>query len=524
VRAALAPAALPAADRRALWWISGCLAIAGGTLAGMGAHVALAAAALAVVGVVAVTRPGPFLLPCLALLPFEELFLKWAPEEIVYDAIRYGPELAIYALLAGTLARRVAARRRPLLRRTPADLPLLCFLAIAAISAFWNAAPPLLVAHGLRWMLRYVALYYLVVHLDWDERRRRRWLMILLGVALLEAAIGIIQSWVGEPAWRFLAPDYSKREWDFEEVKWDPNFRHGVFATMGTYYALGTYLAIWSILALSWRWATGKRRFLAALALLLGGLFLSYSRQAFLALLLAGVACAWAHRRRRIVAAWGLVAASYLGLGAYVYFADIPIPASNIDRPVHERFLGPFSRDYWIIDYTYGGRSYLLLEVGGRLLADAPLLGQGPGMYGTRASLLYRSPVYERLKIETRNLFDVYWVAILGQVGLLGVVAYLWLLLSLLIAAHRLARAPAASSFDRGLRLGFLSAGLGLTAACFFGPSLSDRYLSLLFWLLAGWATVPGSESVEPNGGPIPEARQVNTMHTAPSAALRGPE
>jgi len=488
----------------------------------MGAHLLLAAAALAVLGVVAMTRPGPFLLPCLALLPFEELFLKWAPEGPAYYAIRYGPELAIYALLLGTLARRVADRRRPLLRRTPADLPLACFLTIAALSAFWNAAPPLLVAHGLRWMLRYVALYYLIVHLDWDERRRRRWLTLLLGVALMEAAIGIMQSVVGEPAWRFLAPDYSKREWDFEEIKWDPNFRRGVFATMGTYYALGTYLAIWSILVLSWRWATGRRRYLAALGLLLTGLFLSYSRQALLALLLAAIACAWAHRRRRVVAAWALVSVVYLGLGAYVFLADVPIPASNIDRPVHERFLGPFSRDYWIIDYTFGGRSYLLLDVGGRLLADAPLLGQGPGMFGTRASLLYRSPVYERLKIETRNLFDVYWVAILGQVGLLGVATYLWLLGSLLVAARRLARAPAESAFDRGLRLGFLAAGLGLTAACFFGPSLSDRYLSLLFWLLAGWATVPGGESPAATGDALLRPPEASGIARAPQTAPRG--
>jgi hypothetical protein len=372
-------------------------------------------------------------------------------------------------------------------------------------------------------MLRYVALYYLIVHLDWDEQRRRRWLVLLLGVALLEAAVGVVQSWVGEPAWRFLAPDYSKREWDFEEVKWDPNFRHGVFATMGSYYALGTYLALWSILALSWRWATGRRRFLAALALLLGGLYLSYSRQAVLALLLAVAACAWAHGRRRVVAAWVLIALAYVGIGAYVYLADIPIPASNIDRPVHERFLGPFSRDYWIIDYTFGGRSYLLLEVGGRLLSDAPLLGQGPGMFGTRASLLYRSPVYERLKIETRNLFDVYWVAILGQVGLLGVAAYAWLLLSLIRAAWRRARQPATAAFDRGTSLGFVAAGLGLIAACFFGPSLSDRYLSMFFWLLAGWATMPGGDVPLSAGGGFPGAAEAITIPDAPRTASRGP-
>jgi len=504
MRVAVPPAAFPAAEHRALWWLCGAIALAGGYLAGMGAHLVLAAAAMALVVAVAATRPGPFLLPCLALLPFEELLLKWAPEGPAYYAIRYGPEALIYALLAGTLARRVAARRRPLLRRTPADLPLACFLAVAAISTLVNAAPPLLVAHGLRWMLRYVPLYYLIVHLDWDEKRRRLWLSVLLGVALLEAAIGIVQSLVGEPAWRFLAPDYSKRDWDFEEVKWDPNFRHGVFATMGTYYALGSYLALWSILALSWRWATGKRRWLAATALLLGGLFLSYSRQAFLALLIAAIACAWVHGRRRVVAAWGLLIAGFLGLGAYVYLADIPIPSSNIDRPVGERFLAPFSRDYWIIDYTFGGRSYLLLEAGGRLLADAPLLGQGPGMFGTRASLLYRSPVYERLKIETRNLFDVYWIAILGQVGLVGMVAYLALLASLLFASLRLARAPVTSAFDRGLGLGFFAAGLGLFAACFFGPSLSDRYLSMWFWLVAAWATVPGIDGPAALPAPSP--------------------
>lgn len=487
--------ALPAAARpeeaegRPLWLLVGGVALAGGYLAGLGAHTLLAAVALALLAGLALARPGPFLLLFVTVMPFEEFLLKFTPEGPAYYALRYGPEFTIYAMLVGAIGRRLLDRARPLFRSTPADAPLAAFLAISALSAVLNGAPLLLVAHGMRWMMRYAALYYLVVHLDWDERRRQRWVRVLLVVALLEAVIAIAQSALGEPAWRFLAPDYSKRDWDFEEVKWDPNFRRGVFATLGTYYALGTYLSIWALLALSWLWATGRRIWSWAVALLLIGLFLSYSRQATLALLLGALACAWVHRRARMIAVSAVLIAGYLALGAYVYLADVPIPASNIDRPVQERFLAPFSRDYWITDYTFGGRSYLLLEVGGRLLADAPWLGEGPGMFGTRASLLYRSPVYERLKLETRNLFDVYWIAVLGQVGLLGLAAYLWLLARLLAAARRQA-ALAVSAWDRGLCLGFFSLTVGVAAACFFGPSLSDRYLSLFFWLLAAWTTV----------------------------------
>jgi hypothetical protein len=478
------------------WTLAALLALAGGYLAGTGSHLLLAVLLGGMIAAAALTRPGPILLAYLIYMPFEEFVLKWIPEGSAYMAMRYGPEIGLYGVLLAVLWTRGILGERPVIRRTPIDVPVAIFIGVALLSALVSGAPVLLVVHGLRWLLRYLVVYYLVVHLDWDENRKRRWITALLAVAAIQAGIGMIQSAVGRPAWDLLAADYSKRGWVTDEVKLDPNYRRGVFATMGSYFALGTYLSLWITIALGLRWSTRSRRWLVAAALLAVGLFLSYSRQATLGLMIAGTALAWLHGRRTLIAIVLLLVLAYFGAGAYVFLTDAYIPGSNIDRPLHERFLGPFTREYWRIDYTFHGRSYLLFDVGGRLLADAPLLGQGPGVFGTQASLTYGSPVYERLKIDPRNVFDVYWIAVLGQVGLLGVVAFLWMLVAVGRAAIRRARA-APSAFERGLGLGLGAAVVGIVIACFFGPSLSDRYLSLYFWLLAGLATVGSSPAAD---------------------------
>lgn len=491
----LIPAAVPAdRDVRAFEWTAAALlVVAGGYLAGTGAHLYLALLLGGMVSVVALSRPGPILMAYLIYMPFEEFLLKWVPEGSAYLGLRYGPEIGVYVMLGAVLWGRAVSGRRPWFRRTPLDLPAAIFVAVALLSAVVNGTPPLLVAHGLRWLLRYLVVYYLVVHLDWTADRRRRWIGALLAVAGLQAVIAILQSAAGKPAWDLLAADYSKRGWVTDEVKLDPNYRRGVFATMGSYFALGTFLSLWITVALAQFWSTARRRWLAAAALLGVGLFLSYSRQAALGLMIAALALAWMFGRRALLAGVLILVLVYLGAGAWVFLTDAYIPGSNIDRPVHERFLGPFTREYWRIDYTFRGRSYLLFDVGGRLLRDAPLLGEGPGMFGTQASLTYGSPVYQRLKIDPRNLFDVYWIDVLGQVGLLGVLAFLGLLWGAGAAARRRARA-ASDPGERGLALAVAALVLAVSVACFFGPSLSDRYLSLYLWTLVGMIAAPRPE------------------------------
>ena len=481
---------------RGLRWTGAAgAALLGGYLGGMGAHLYLALLLAALLGAVACTRPAPFLLAYLLYMPFEEFVLKWTPDGLIYLALRYGPELALYGMLAGLLLTRAAAGARPVWRRTPVDAPLAMFLAVAAISAFLAEAPPLLVAHGLRWLLRYLIVFYLVVHLDWNNERAKLWIRLLLGVAAVQVILATLQSVLGRPAWEFLAPDYGKRG-DADVVKWDPNFQRGVFATMGSYFALGTYLGMWTLLCLAWGWVTRRRGWLLLAAGLGFGLLLSYSRQAVLGLMLGALALAAMSGRRRLVAGCLILIMAYFGIGAWVYLTDVRIPTSNVDRPLHERFLGPFTREYWRIDYTFGGRSYLLLEVGGRLLGDAPLLGQGPGMFGTRASLIHRSPVYEKLKIDTRNLFDVYWISVLGQVGILGLLAFLAILVRVLAASvGRAGRAE--DPWERGLALGLAAVLTGVILSSFFGPTLSDRYLSLFVWFLAGLVLAPRTAAAQ---------------------------
>ena len=110
-------------------------------------------------------------------LPFEQFILKFLPvSDTVYTVLYLISEVFVYGLLFFVVSGKITAKSR--LSGTPLDLILILLLFVAFLSAAINGSDPVSSIKNVRGLLRYVALYYVVVNIRIDEeflQRLWRW-------------------------------------------------------------------------------------------------------------------------------------------------------------------------------------------------------------------------------------------------------------------------------------------------------------------------------------------------------------
>jgi len=136
-----------------------------------------------------------------------------------------------------------------------------------------------------------------------------------------------------------------------------------------------------------------------------------------------------------------------------------------------------------------------------RLVEHSPLLGRGPGTYGSYASVLFHSPVYGELGLRVPNKYKMGapYASLVGEFGLLGLVAFL---AAIVLLARSLFR------WTRGLTG---SVGAALSAAALFmvvnmliesvvHPTFRDSFIGFFVFvgagLAAGFARTPERDEV----------------------------
>lgn len=430
-----------------------------------------------------------------AYTPFEEFTLKWVPDEF-YFYTRFAHYGFIAACLAVIVLRRFA-EGHPVWVPTPVDVPLALFLVISVVSLTLNDVPLGAFIFSYQPFLRFIALaFFAIQFIDFSEKDAKRLLMLLFGVVVVEALIGIAQSAIGLTASQFLAPT-GRAFMGFEAggmTQLVQGGRFNIFGTMNRYNTLGTFMAMAIVMSVPFYQSLKHRRSLYLTFLALTGLclLLAASRAAWLGAVL-GV---WAiYTMRREAKAFVLPILAIL-----LIFAALSIFSDQVryytwdwsEASALQRFLEPFSAEYRekMAGNAYG-RIYLILQFPIDVLQYSPLaflLGFGPGALGSRAMDIYNIYALTPLGIMREwqhYVHDVNWSYILGQVGLLGLLAFLWGLARILrTAAHMFNHSE--SPFLRQLALSYI----GLFAVCFvvafFYPAWEVRPISLYFWLFGG--------------------------------------
>jgi O-antigen ligase len=321
--------------------------------------------------------------------------------------------LVVAAGAAAYAIPRLAGRERPEGGRPPGVLEwaLAATLALYGIQSSYSADFGHALENVVFFYVPFALLFALVARVAWTPKLARVCLGVLVVLALALVGIGFV-----EYATRhlFLNPKViaSNQLEDYFRVNslfFDPNI-------------YGRFLAIVMLLLAAWLlWARRQREVVAGallLAVLWGGLVLTFSQSSFTALLV-GLAILGAMRWS---VRWALILSGGALVAAVVFVAVAP-------GAVHLELGNSKSADK-----ATSGR-YDLIEGGLKLFKRAPLVGQGSGSFARE----YRRAEHvspERAASASHTIP----VTVAAEQGLIGLVAYLALLAAALARLFRGAR------------------------------------------------------------------------------------
>ncbi len=390
---------------------------------------------------------------------------------------------AILVVAAVLWVGRWALGGRPVWRRTPLDWPIVCFTGWALLSALASVRPLYSLEKFGQEPLSYFGLFYLVlVHVRSERDHRRILGTLAVGLAIM-ASYGL---------WEWSRPWHPPEEYIRS------------FTAGGTY--IGAYLAA-TIPVAAAQTMVGSR-FCRAWWWLITGL---------------GVLCVVPTYSR---AAWAGVAISLIFLAvAAARWLWVPLLVAAAAGPavfgssVGTRFLALVSPAHMMADWGTMDRLPIWRYAMGRMF-DHPLLGFGFGRqiprvpmgegYASGELVLRGSP----LGYAHNTFLDVGL-----QMGLVGLVLFLWLLVAVLVALWRAWR-EAPAGYPRAVAAGILAMALAFPVRAMTNNYFADDPV-ILFWFLTALAitVVPGSSSPVPGA----HAESPGTLREQPGTGNREP-
>lgn len=440
-------------------------------------------------------------------LPLEEFLLKWVPGDTLYAVLRLVPELLLGGALVALLAGRVV-RGLPW-RRTPLDLPLAAFVALAIVSLAVSGGDWLGGLVNLRVLLRYLVVTYLVWFLRPDARERARWLGLVLLGAGLQGLLGLLQAAQGGAGafWLPRAAELQLGGYAREVAVLSGGIERGaVLGTTDHSVAFALFLLVAAAVAAARLVAGPTRRstaLLALLALCCAGILFSYARSCLVGFaLVLGVLAAWRWRAPAVRRAVTLgTALAPLALAVLLFLPALPRTGFAKEKETAvsplESLTAVFQPEY--LEAARSARLWVLVDVGGAIVRETGWIGLGPDAEHVRGELLRAGGAALSRLIAYRALEDVYWVALLAYYGFVGLGLFLAVLWTLVRPVRRVAR-EAADPWSRSAALALGALLVAVVPLSFLAPTFDFRTFAFYFWLLAGIVLVAQAELAPPAG------------------------
>ncbi len=415
----------------------------------------------------------------LVYLPFQDLVLSRVDGNAQLLA-RYGPELAVYLIVAPLLVTRFTLIRE---RLGKLALPLVALVVFWIGTGVWNAVSATTIAIGFRSELRFLPLIVVPLVSATVARDVRVYARTLIFVATFEALLAVVQ-FVGGPAVRApFAPSYDISLQGLSVGRVGPPL-DTIFGTFPHRNDLGVFLAFaWILLAAAGSRQLGfsRRTGLAIGWLLALGTYVSASREGGIALLIAAIVIARARFH------WPLLRLCALGAVAAVAAAAMITPAGSANTYLHpsslvQRWAVIFTPAAWSATYETNFRLFYLAANAGLVAAEAPVAGFGLGVVSDpRGVEDLSSPIFRTYAGQKAAEFGWYWdgnwALLLLEVGFGGLAMLGVLFMTLISVARRL---------EHWVGIALICIVFGIAALGFFAATFQQRLPTAILWLLAG--------------------------------------
>jgi O-antigen ligase len=380
---------------------------------------------------------GPWLFVQAAVIRLPEV--TGTPRAIISSS-----DEAVLAILGVWILGRAAWRGTALIIPRVA-LAILAFVAVALAGTFLNEVPIPQAASGTFLALKAPAWFVIAANLRLDGPRLRRYCWLIGFLFVATAAIGLLQVLGVDMPWE----THTRRTGDVAATSiWN---QHTVF---GSAMAVGVGLGVAAL-----AYPPSRRWGFIILVATSVGVVLSTVRRLHIALPLAGLAVVLAlgrGRRIREAASDGWrwlrgrpVALAAAGAGTLlVLLLVVPYGVRMVDSVYDEYVLDAADRDRYEL---YGGAF--------AHLGRSPLIGRGPGTYGSWSAVLFDSEAHEEVGVSlpVRYLTGAPYASLLAEFGLIGAAAYLLFVLGSARTMAAIARsAPGTIAGALAVGAGFL--------------------------------------------------------------------
>lgn len=440
-------------------------------------------------------HPYGIIFALMIYLPSEDFILKWLPvSDRIYSYSRFFSELLIYSLLVVVLFNRIFNGLS--LRRTPIDVPLLFFVSVGLLSIVLNNAPLIAGLVGIRTLIRYVAMYYIMVNLNMNSNHVRKLIFIMLFIGIGESLIAWAQHFMG------ISSFWLPRATDLEIAGYTKGFtvlsggieQGAAIGTLGHSVNMALYLLIAIIIILSFIYGNNlsknkKVLLFIGFFIIYSGILFTYSRGVALAAILAiPLILVFMHKKRTL--------AKFLVLGFMFMIILVSFSFMNNQRigteykQVKKEYVNPvdnirmiFSSEY--IERTEGSRQWILKEVGVTILKSFTLIGYSPDEFTAREKIVKVSGGTLSKLIRYKAFEDVYWVAIFAYFGIIGASLYVLILYKL----YKCSKFVLKKSEDHIFTIVAVSTATLIILTfllTFLTRTFEFRPFSFHFWLLAG--------------------------------------
>jgi len=421
-------------------------------------------------------------------LPFEEFVLKFLPvSDELYSSLRYFSEIILLITLIALIIIKIT-EKKPFVK-TPVDLPVLLFACSAFFSGLLNQIPLLEILLFLRIVLRYYALYFLLVNIELDQGFTKKLIRGLVAIATLQFFIGLAQILIGGPMNNLLMPRPSTLKVGSYLKEWAVFHREKgylVFGTFGDTVNLGLFVFIILVVTIGiyFIWGNSNKKMWLFFLLSFFTLLYTYSVGLIFTLFVSLLFITLIKRKWVLVVSSSLIALLIFLTVTFYPTEFIEVATSHYTVSPLKNFSATFSATF--LESIQTNRLFTFTEVPKVILTQSPLFGFGP------------SWCLIKDRISTYFLGDVYWAQMLGQVGLIGLWAFLWIIWSLYKVGFKVYR-NSNDLLKKGIALGFLGVIVGVFFYDFIGAALETRPLAFYFWLFAGlignWSkSMPGDK------------------------------
>lgn len=433
-------------------------------------------------------------------VPFEVVILKYMPvNDKIYSLMRFIPEVVIYLLLLLIIAHKLFHRKW--LSRTPIDIPLLLFVLSAVISIIINSAPLGLSIIGMRPLLRYIVLFYIVSNIDIPESKIKFLIIGLICIGGLQSVLTSIQHFIGVsgvfiPRATDLEVEGVQSQFKLVQTGFGSGREQGAgIGTFGDSVLAALFLVFINVISFSYLLRINVKSFAYKICLLgiflltFVALFYTYSRASVLISIAAVPVILLLEKRMKKL--------FFIGITAAIVFAGVLFLMSN-ESSTGQSYYNPknkytnpldnitniFSQSY-VQNNLEHSRGWIIVEVALPVMQSLKVFGYGPSGDESLGRMV-KDNISGTMPFQNLGIInDVYWVALLTYYGVVGIVLFLFILWRLYKVAMFVYKHSPSNIY--------IIAGLAMVAVVivaipytFILRTFAFRPFAFYFWLLAG--------------------------------------